>query len=57
MGEQTNDYYSSSSPSSSSSSSSQCPMPHAQYLTIRAILSLPAKIVAIVTELIWRSEN
>ncbi|WP_292738321.1 hypothetical protein [Nostoc sp. JL31] len=40
----------------------QCPMPHAQcptpyYQTIRAILSLPANIVAIVTELIWRSEN
>ncbi|MEH2386595.1 MAG: hypothetical protein V7K14_12625 [Nostoc sp.] len=34
-----------------------CPMPNAQYRTIRAILSLPAKIVAIVTELIWRSES
>ncbi|MDF5734289.1 MULTISPECIES: hypothetical protein [unclassified Nostoc] len=35
----------------------QCPMPNAQSRTIRAILSLPAKIVAIVTELIWRSES
>ena len=32
----------------------QCPMPNAQCPTIRAILSLPAKIVAIVTELIWQ---
>ncbi|MDZ8256829.1 hypothetical protein [Nostoc sp. ChiQUE01b] len=32
----------------------QSPIPNPQ---IRAILSLPAKIVAIVTELIWRSEN
>ncbi|WP_251955308.1 hypothetical protein [Nostoc commune] len=32
----------------------QCPMPNAQ---IHAILSLPAKIVAIVTEEIWRSES
>ncbi|MEA5621569.1 hypothetical protein [Nostoc sp. UHCC 0251] len=32
----------------------QCPMPNAQ---IRAILSLPAKIVAIVTEVIWQSES
>ncbi|MBD2507345.1 hypothetical protein H6G91_08685 [Nostoc muscorum FACHB-395] len=33
---------------------SPCPMPNAQ---IRAILSLPAKIVAIVTEVIWQSES
>ncbi|MBD2242632.1 hypothetical protein H6G26_03095 [Nostoc sp. FACHB-888] len=31
-----------------------CPMPNAQ---IRAILSLPAKIVAIVTEITWQSES
>ncbi|MEH1933581.1 MAG: hypothetical protein V7L14_07600 [Nostoc sp.] len=38
-------------------SNAPCPKPNAQYPTIRAILSLPAKIVAIVTEVIWRSES